>query len=67
MDNSVELSVAIDMLDRKIANLNIKLAKKSDKELEQKRNKYLIMRKEIYEGNTLLIDKIINNKEEDND
>lgn len=61
MDSNTELSVAINYLDRKIANLNIKILDKSTPELEKELQKYLNMKKEIYKGNTLLIKEIINN------
>jgi len=60
MDDSVNLSVAIHIVDRKIANLNLKLLKTPTIELKDELEKYLNIKKEIYKGNKTLIDKVIN-------
>lgn len=61
MNDNVELSVAINYLDRKIAELNIKMTKEPTPEVKEELEKYLTIKKEIYKGNTLLIKELINN------
>jgi len=63
MKNSVDLPVAVNILDRKIAKLTIKFADEKDPVVEKELKKYLDIKKEIYEGNILLIEKIINNED----
>lgn len=58
--DDINLSVAINFLDRKIAKLNMKIVDNpEDMELKENLNKYLNMRKEISKGNAELIKKII--------
>ncbi len=59
--DDVNLSVAINILDRRIAKLNIEIEKNPD-DITQKEelSKFLNMRKEISKGNAELIKKIIN-------
>ena len=64
MDDNIELSVAIDLLNRKIARLNIKMANTSDSKTKDELEKYLKIKKEIFKGNTEIIKQIIKNKEE---
>ena len=59
MENSIDFSIAIDILNRKIAELNIEILNDNSKENQDKLNNYLNTKKEIYEGNMLLIKKII--------
>ena len=58
MDDNIELSVAIDLLNRKIARLNIKMANTPDSKTKDE------LKKEIFKGNTEIIKQIIKNKEE---
>ena len=59
--DDVNLSVAINILDRRSAKLNIEIEKNPD-DITQKEelSKFLNMRKEISKGNAELIKKIIN-------
>ncbi len=58
--DDINLSVAIDILDRKIAKLNMEIVKNPNNiELKEKLNNILNMRKEISKGNAELIKKII--------
>ena len=63
MENSVDLSVVISIIERKIASLNLDISKNRTPELEQELEKYLNIKKEIYEGNTSIIKKIIDGEE----
>lgn len=61
LKDDINLSVAIDFLDRKIAKLNMEIVDNPENlELKENLNKYLNMRKEISKGNAELIKKIIN-------
>lgn len=60
MDDSVDLSVALNILNSKIADINIKILANSTQELQEELEKYLNIKKEIYNGNTLLVSKVIN-------
>ena len=59
MESSIDFSIAIDILNRKIAELNIDILSDNSKENQDELNNYLNIRKEIYEGNMLLIKKVI--------
>ena len=63
MENNVDLPVALNILERKIANLTIKYSEEKDAEVEKELKKYLDIKKEIYKGNVLLIKKLINNED----
>ena len=63
MDDSMVLTIAINILERKIATLNIQLAKDYNSDLENELQELLKCREEIYKGNKSLIDKIINDFE----
>lgn len=65
MEDAMELTIAINILERKIATLNIQLAKGYNSDLENELKKYLEYREEIYEGNKSLVKKIINDFEND--
>ncbi len=62
MDENGNYSVALNIVDMKIANLNMKILEKSTPELEKELDKYLKIKKEIYKGNTLIMKQIINGK-----
>lgn len=66
MDDNVELSVALNILNKKIANLNMMIIENSTPELENELKKYLDIKKEIYKGNTLLVKKVIDSVDEKN-
>ena len=60
-NDNINLSVAVDKLNSQIAEINIKIvngdnSEKNKKELE----KYLKLKNEIFNGNMLLVDKVIN-------
>ena len=57
------LTIAINILERKIATLNIQLAKDYNSDLEKELKELLKYREEIYKGNKTLVDKIINDFE----
>ena len=58
--DDINLSVAINILDRKIAKLNMEIVKSSeDIELKGRLSKLLNERKEISKGNAELIKKVI--------
>lgn len=59
MESSIDFSIAIDILNRKIAELNIEILSDNSKENQDKLNNYLNTKKEIYEGNMLLVKKVI--------
>ena len=59
--DDVNLSVALNILDRKIANLNIQVVDNPDDiELKEKLTNLLNIKKEISKGNVELIKKVIN-------
>jgi hypothetical protein len=64
MDNDIELSVAINLIERKIANLNIKMVDNPNEEIKKELDKYLTLKKEIYSGNVSRIKEIINCEED---
>ena len=59
--DDIDLSVALNILDRKIAKLNMEIVKNPENiELKNNLDYFLNMRKEISKGNAELIKKIIN-------
>lgn len=60
MDNNVDFAVAVDVLNRKIAELNIKISLNSTEELDKELNELLDIKTKIYDGDELLVKKIIN-------
>ena len=61
MERSVDVSVALDTLNRAISELNIQITNgDTQKETQEKLDKFLKVRQEIFEGNMLLVDEIIN-------
>ena len=59
MSDSIELSVAINILDRKIAKLTLEMAENSSEETQKKLENYLNIKEEIYKGNTSLLKDLI--------
>ena len=58
--DDINLSVALNILDRKIANLNIQVVKNPENlELKNELNKFLNIKKEISKGNVELIKEVI--------
>ena len=62
MDSNVDFAVAIDSINRKIADLNLKIIECRTQELENELDKLLEIREEIYKGNIILIKKVVNNE-----
>ena len=62
MEKNIDFSVAINSINSKIAELNLKLIENRSKELEEELDKLLEIKEEIYKGNIELIQKVINNK-----
>lgn len=62
MDYNARLSIALNLIDRKIANLNMNLLANYSSETKQELHKYLNIKKEIYKNNILVIEQIINNE-----
>ena len=62
MDDNVDLAVAIDSVNRKIAELNMSILKNNSEELQNELNKWIKIRQEIYDGNAKLIRMVINNE-----
>lgn len=60
MDNNVDFAVAVDVLNRKIAELNIKISLNGTEELDKELNELLDIKTKIYDGDELLVKKIIN-------
>lgn len=60
MKSNIDLSVAIEIIEKKIADLNIKITKDYSSELEKELNVLLNVKKEIYKGNTQAIKKVLN-------
>ena len=61
MESDIELSVALEIINRKIATLNIKMVNSPNREVQEELDKYLEMKKEINNGNLSLIKEIIGN------
>lgn len=62
MENTMDLSIAIDKANRKIAELNMKIINKNAQELKEELNKWLTIKEEIYKGNNSIIEKVIDNR-----
>lgn len=60
MGDSIELSVAINILDRKIAKLTLEMTESPSEETKRKLESYLNIKEEIYKGNTSLLKDLIN-------
>lgn len=65
MGDAMDLTIALNILERKIASLNIQLTKDYNYEIDKELKKLVKYRKEIYEGNKSLIRKIIDDFEND--
>lgn len=61
MENDIELSVALEIIDRKIATLNIKMIKTPSEETKKELDKLLEMKQKIDNGDISLIRDIIDN------
>lgn len=59
-NDNINLSIAVDSLNRKIAEINIKIVDgDTSEEVRLKLEEYLNAKEEILRGNTLLVDKVI--------
>lgn len=59
-NDSVDLSIALDTLNRLISEMNIKITNGDNSENTKKElEKYLQLKEEILKGNTILIKKIV--------
>lgn len=63
MGNNENLSIALNILERKIANLNMKILEKNTSELQKELDKYLKLKTELYKGNTSIIQQIVNKED----
>lgn len=61
MNYNANFSIALNILERKIANLNIELIENPSKETKNQLEKYLNLKKDLYTGNVSLIEEIVNN------
>ena len=60
-NDSIDLSIALDVLNRIISELNIKITNgDNSKDTEKELEKYLDIKEKIFKGNTLLIKKVLN-------
>ena len=59
MDNSGNLSFAINFVDSKIACLNMQLVNEKNAELEKELENYLNAKKKIYQGDKSIVEEII--------
>ena len=62
MDDNVDLAVAIDSVNRKIAEINMSILNNNSEELQNELNKWIKIRQEIYDGNAKLIRMVMNNE-----
>ena len=59
-NDSVDLSIALDTLNRLISEMNIKITNGDNSENTKKElEKYLQLKEEILKGNTILIKKVV--------
>lgn len=63
MNYNASLSIALNILERKIANLNIEQIENPSKANKLELEKYLNLKKDLYAGDVSLIKKIVNNGE----
>lgn len=59
MNTNIDFSIAMNTINMKIAEFNMKILENDCKEYQEKLNKYLNIRKQLSEGNMLLVKKII--------
>ena len=63
LKDDIDLSVALEILDRKIANLNLQIVDNpKDESIKNELNQILNTKKEIEKGNIELIERVINSK-----
>ena len=62
MNNQIDLAVAIDAANRKIAELNIKIVENDNEDLQVELNKWLTIKEEIYNGNAEIIKRVVDSE-----
>ena len=62
MNSDIDFAVAIDFVNRKIAEINMKIVENNSEDLQQELDKYLKIKEEIYDGNVDLIERIVKNE-----
>ena len=62
MNSEINFSIAIDFINRKIAEINMKIVENNSEYLQKELDRYLKIKKEIYDGNVDLIEKIVKNE-----
>ena len=62
MESDVDFTVALDSVNRKIADLNMKILQNNAEALQNELNKWLQIKQEIYNGNDKIIKMVINNE-----
>lgn len=63
--DEAKISIAMELIENKIANCLIKRRSSKDEEVEKMYSSLIIEREEIYKGNYKVIDKIITEAGED--
>lgn len=66
MEDKIKLSIAMELIDKEISNLNIQLSKNSDSNLQNKLNYLLKLKSSIYSGNLNGINEFLEKYKEDN-
>lgn len=59
MDHNTDFAIAVDFINSKIAELNIKISSNKTEELDEELNKWLGIQKQVYDGNKEMIKKLI--------
>lgn len=65
MEDNVKLSIAMELIDKEIANLNIQLSENSESVLKNKLNYLLTLKDSIYSGSFDGIDEFLEKYKED--
>ena len=65
MKDNVKLSIAMELIDKEIANLNIQLSESPESVLKNKLNYLLTLKDAIYSGNLDEIDEFLEKYKED--
>ena len=65
MKDNVKLSIAMELIDKEIANLNIQLSENSESILKDKLNYLLMLKDSIYSGSFDGIDEFLEKYKED--
>lgn len=64
ISDAAKISIAMDLIESKIAKCMIKKRESKEAEIEREYKRLLLEREEIYKGNYEVINKIINEKED---